>query len=608
MRAYPLFFLIAVLVAAPATSAQQDDKKKKADDKPPPATGSIYSELAIGGKNLAEWMKQVNDRDSALREHAVRMIGQFPSDLETKKKVIPVLVNKLSDNDAGVGASSLQSLQAFLKFEKDETIDQKDFEKLVAALTNTLTRGIASSRLQATYALGQIGPSAKSAIKPLVENLSLIRRPNELHSWELRRASAHALGRIAYDTEKGPDHSAISALLKTLKDDECAQVRLTALYSLGTLGTPKDKETYWRTTEQRTLEQVIDARSPEKDQSIQIGARVVLIKLTEANKPIPDYMLKKHQQCLDDLARILKRQSTDPEIRAQAAQALGWLGPTAKSKSGLLIEALQDAKPAVCSAAVTALGYMKSELTDGQRDEICDLMLNKEIPQETRANAALTLGSTESVAKIPKLIETLNDSELRVGDAAANALGQLKEKLSNDHLNAVAGMLNNRKLPVETRRRAAQALGLIGAKGKVADLVEALKDPDAGVANSAVAALAAMKDNLDRQHVEGIARLLQDASKRIETRCLTAQVLGMLGDKSKDFVVALIEAAKDKDLTLATTSILALARLGRTAEVALPTLARLKEHRDPAIREVATQAIDEVRGLKVKKTDPDKGQ
>src|SRR5437870_11604 len=143
MRAYPLFLLLAFLVALPVRSAQQDDKKKKTEEKAPAATGSIYSDLVIGGKNLAEWMKQAGSKDPALREHAVRMIGQFPSDLDTKKKVIPLLVNKLSDIDAGVGASSLQSLQAFLKFEKDETIDQKDFEKLVKALTDTLNKGIA---------------------------------------------------------------------------------------------------------------------------------------------------------------------------------------------------------------------------------------------------------------------------------------------------------------------------------------------------------------------------------------------------------------------------------------------------------------------------------
>src|SRR5207249_4288855 len=99
------------------------------------------------------------------------------------------------------------------------------------------------------------------------------------------------------------------------------------------------------------LEQIIDPRGGEKDESILIGARVVHIKLTEANKPIPEYMLKKHQQYVIDLAAKLKRQSNDPEIRALAAQALGWLGATAKAESGLLILALQDAKPAVCTAA-----------------------------------------------------------------------------------------------------------------------------------------------------------------------------------------------------------------------------------------------------------------
>ncbi len=607
MRTFLFLLLIASLVAVPVRSAQQDDKKKASEDKPAPATGSLYSELVIGGKNLAEWMKQAAARDPYLREQAVRMIGQFPPELETKKKVIPLLVGKLSDIDAGVGASSLQSLQAFLKFEEGESIDPKDFERLIKALTDTLTRGIASSRLQATQALAQIGPAAKIAVKPLIDNLSMIRRSTELHSWELRRASAYALGRIAYDSEKGPDLGALAALLKSLKDDECTQVRLQTLYALGTIGTPKDKERYWLGTEQRTLDQII-TQGQEKEETIQIWARVVLIKLNEANKPIPDFMLKKHAQFIADLAQKLKRQSVDPEIRAQAAQALGWLGPTAKDHSALLIQTLQDAKAAVSTAAVTALGEMRSELTDAQRNEIAELMLNRQIPQETRASAALALGSTESVAKIPNLLETLNDSELPVADAAANALGRLKDKLSNEHLNVIAKMLNNRKLAVETRRRAAQALGLIGAKGKVADLVEALKDDDAGVGGSSVAALASMKDNLDRPHVEGIAKLLQDSSKKIEARCLAAQVLGMLGDKSRDFVFALMEGAKDKDLTLAGTSIVAMARLGKTATVALPTLNQLKEHRDPGIREAANQAIDEIRGLKVKKPETDKGQ
>ena len=140
------------------------------------------------------------------------------------------------------------------------------------------------------------------------------------------------------------------------------------------------------------------------------------------------------------------------------------------------------------------------------------------------------------------------------------------------------------------------------------DLVEALKDPDSGVTSSAVAALASMKDNLERPHVDGIAQLLQDKSKRVETRRVAAEALGMLGEKSKDFIGALSETAKDKDQTLAMTSIVALAHLGRTAQPALPTLQALKEHRDPGVREAVNQAIDEIRGIRAKKADTDRGQ
>lgn len=603
MRAYPFYLLAGVIAVLPAF-AQQDDKDKKNKPEPKPAqVGSIVSsEIVLGGKNLAEWIKQTTRKDPYLREQAVRMIGQFPPDLETKKKVIPVLVGLLDDRDAGVGASSLGSLQAFLKFEKDEAIDQKDFEKLIKALTATLTKGIAYSRLQSINALAQIGPAAKEAIKPLV-GILVPQSARELHSWDMRRAAATALGRIAYDTEKGPELSAINALLKAMREDECAQVRLMSLFSIGQLGSPKDKEKYWLGTEQRILQQVV---KEEHDESIRLWARVVLIKLDEANKPVAPFLLKRHEEYVNDLARILKRQSADPEIRAQAAQALGWLGATAKAEIGLLIQTLQDGKPAVAAAAAQSFSSMKTELSDANRETIAGIMNGKEMPQESRASAALALGYSESVGKIPELIKTLNDPELPVADAAATALGLLKDKLTNEHLSAIAGMLKNKNLAVETRRRAAQALGLIGAKSKVPDLVEALKDPDAGVANSAVLALASMKDNLERPHVEGIARLLQDKTKEVATRRMGAEALGLLGDKSKDFIGSLIDAAKDKDLTLAGTSISALAKLGKIAEAALPTLRSLQEHRDPGIREMVKQAIDDVQGIKTKKPEADR--
>jgi HEAT repeat protein len=611
MRVSLHFLLAALLFAAMAAPHRADDKgvntppdaKAKIDTKlkPDNASATLFADLTIGGKTLAEWIKQTKSLDPAVRQTAVSMIGQFPADKDTKKKVTPILIGMLTDRDEGVSASSLTSLQAFLKFEKDEEVDPKDMEKIVTALTNRVRNGIAFSRLQATNALAQIGPPASKAITPLLQHVIVQRSPGDLHSWELRRAAAYALGRISYEGEKGPNPQAIGALMNAAQFDECSQVRLTAVFALGMLGFPKDVNL--RGSEERALLLVI---KNEKDEAILIWARVILIQLEQEHKPVQDFVRKRHEGYINDLARTLKTQSKESDIRAQAAQALGWLGPLAKVEIPLLIQSLQDSK--VCSAAVTALGSkMKSELTDAQRDTIAGFMKDRLQTQETRASAALAVGSTESVAHIPALIQTLNDDELPVADAAATALGSIKEKLTAEHLDAIAALLNNQKSPVETRRRSAQALGLIGAKGKIRDLVNGLKDADAGVASSCVAALAAMKDNLDPPSVQGIAELAKDSKKPIENRVHALQALGLIGSKSRDFVPIIMEAAKAKDLPVANAAIVALAKLGKDAKMALPTLVTLKEHRDPGIRENASQAIDEIRGLKVqKKTDTEK--
>lgn len=574
--------LTLLLVAASSTLARQDKFTST-------SAHSGSGDQEIGGKTLDQWLKWTAHRDPAEREKAVRIIAQFG--MEARKRATKTLIHCTKDQDAGVSANAIVTLQAILGNLEASEINQADFDELMKGLTNNLKNGTAYARIQAAIAIASIGQLAKNAIPILVQKTI-----KESYSWEIRRAGAMALGRISKD-QKGPDQRAIGALLAALKEDICADVRLAALSSLAELGVPvepKDKLAY-----RHALEFVISEKF-EKNKVILIWSRMLLVQLeTEGGKTN-----RKVSAYVDYVANQLEK-DTDYQTRMHAAMALGTMGAPAKSKSHVLIAALRDPHGDVCTAAVASLGRLKAQLSDTDYTAMVKL-LAKAMPYETRSFAAQALGTAGAVTKIPLLIDLLSDEEEPVGNAAGGALAAMKDDLNKSQLDAIASLLGDKNAKPENRCRAARALGMIGAKSKIQDLVEALKDKESSVASCAVFALAAMKDQLGDVHISALAQLLNDKEKRAETRSYAAQALGLLKAKAKGTINDLIAALKEKDVVIVVSAALALGEMGKEAKSALPALNDLKTHRDTTVKEAAAKAMDDIMGVTKKEKEKEK--
>jgi len=145
---------------------------------------------------------------------------------------------------------------------------------------------------------------------------------------------------------------------------------------------------------------------------------------------------------VDDLIKQLK--DTDTETRRAAARSLADAGAEAKPAERALLGALRDRDMFVRRFAAKALGAIGAD------------------PKDT----------------VPALRAALNDTRKEVQEAAATALG----KMGKDGVNSLAAVVRDEGREPEVRRKAAEALGALGANARpaVKSLVEVLKAPPGG--------------------------------------------------------------------------------------------------------------------------------
>src|SRR5262249_32133218 len=128
-------------------------------------------------------------------------------------------------------------------------------------------------------------------------------------SWEVRRAGVFALGMVALDPKKGPDGLVVRSLIEdVLGKDSCAQVRIQAIQSLGSLGAHRTSFEAQNHDVKRALESLI---TKNRDPGEVISAHVLLAQTVTVK---PD----KHIEAV--LALVKK---TEAGTRASALQALG---------------------------------------------------------------------------------------------------------------------------------------------------------------------------------------------------------------------------------------------------------------------------------------------
>ncbi|MFQ5794128.1 MAG: HEAT repeat domain-containing protein [Candidatus Bipolaricaulia bacterium] len=203
-------------------------------------------------------------------------------------------------------------------------------------------------------------------------------------------------------------------------------------------------------------------------------------------------------QGIDELIKALQ-DDEDAGVRAEAAFALGAIGPEAQEVVPVLAEALRDEDEFVRFGAAFALVEIGPAavpaLVETLRDEDAGV----------REEAAFVLGEIGSAA-VPVLVEALQDEDVLVRATAAEAL----EKIGPDAKDAVPALIEAlQDEDWRVRTNVAWALGNIGlaARDAVSALVQALQDADEHVRRAATEAL----KKIDPDVGPALTKVLRDA-------------------------------------------------------------------------------------------------
>jgi HEAT repeat protein len=424
-----LMTLLALLLLASSVSSQTKDKEKDTKKEP----SKLPTE--IGGKTMDTWMKELHHpSDPAVKQTAIQTIVHFGP---PAKKAIPTLITLLSDYDAtvrGDAATALGLLLAGLD-PKDKAVggDEETLRKGIAALSYHINDDQRYVRFRVINTVSGFGPLARTLVPNVMTNLLSSLRDSS--SWEVRKASATALGRVAGgDPKEGPDSRAVKALTETLDKEGCAPVRLEAVNALLVLGLST------RTAEVDAEKKALMGRFNDSDKVVALSARTLLMLIDEKQlTPVN----------LDKLAKYLN-EDTDLRVRCQAANALGMLGKKAKAKVPDVINAASDKENELSLAAVVALSRMEDP---SAVPTLTRLMKSTTTHIAIRCQAARSIGSIGDDAKgaVPDLVELLpsKDPELviaavaglvLIGEAALPALPDIKKLTShtNEDVKATA--------------------------------------------------------------------------------------------------------------------------------------------------------------------------
>jgi HEAT repeat protein len=238
-------------------------------------------------------------------------------------------------------------------------------------------------RWYAVHALGQLGPEAAEAIKPLEAILA------DKYEFEyIRGGAAWALGRIGKAARP-----AVPLLIDTLTSKHVS-VRRNSPLALAAIGGEEARKGV------SAIARLLD----DEDAGVQAAAALAL------------WQLDRDPRAVAKLAEMLEKGKG--EAPYQAAVALGRLGPEAAGALGALVGALHHADEDVRRAAARTLGGIGPSALPAIEEALAS--------KDTRASreAAEALGFLGSAA-IPALTAALRHADPQVRRIAARALGRL---------------------------------------------------------------------------------------------------------------------------------------------------------------------------------------
>jgi HEAT repeat protein len=352
---------------------------------------------------------------------------------------------------------------------------------------------------------------------------------------EVRLQTLIALGEI------GPQSaSAVPEIVQALESDEITGIRYAAAFALGRIGEKSMEANRVLVDAARGDEPILKTLSlwalakinPDREQVVQYAVETMVANLADE----------------------------DPKVRSAAARALADFEGHADLVVPALVALLRDADPEVVGNALDALASIGPKIVD----RVSDALKNPQLRHY--ATRLLYRMGPKAAEAVPALIAALqedvtddNDVAFRVetqmvlaaiGAAAAPAVPELIKSLASDHR--------------ETRGTACYALGKIGpgAEAAVDELQRCQQDLDASECGPVLWALLRIRPN-----DEEIAKI---AAPR------------------------LIEALDHHEAIVRAEAAAALGGLGEYARPALERLKQLSSDPDPAVRDAAAAAVQQL--------------
>jgi HEAT repeat protein len=507
----------------------------------------------MGIKAVPDLRKAARDSDTKLRLAAVSILGAIGENAVNAWNDIAVSLN---DPDAGLRVAAAEAL-------------------------GNIGKGARPALLPLLRATRDPNPAVRAAVNDTLRKVGAPSKENAsqlLALWqepvpEKREAYATSIRMLR------PDAETSAILFVPLLNDAQKKIRLQAIATLGDAGPSVRGQTF-----SKLLPLLDDA-----DKDVRTRTLAALGKLgppQRGDRP--------------ELEAGLRAKSR--EMRLFCVQQIGVLGPEALASLPFVARLLGDAEASVRLAAARALGQFGKACAEVV-DEILKARTDSEPGVRKESIAVLGLVAREK-GVLAALLDSLNDADQEVQDAAAKAIRAAQPPLGKGDLSLLVGNLRDKKAAV--RRFCAAELARIGADCApvLQELLTNAKDPDPVVRGNVFVALGALgpaAKNAVPALVETMNAILIDDGRGAGALELFRQASIALGKiASPDVAVPVWRSGlQTKNKALRKEIAQSLAAVGEPARKAVPELCGLLG--DPDAGETAAETLKKLGGPDVVK-------
>jgi HEAT repeat protein len=318
----------------------------------------------ILGKSVKEWVKEMTDKDPAVKVKAIQIMTNFGE--SARGEAGKALIGRLNDTDASVRVNAAMAIQAIGLDEKDVAEAVQTIQRRFAVETQAFVR------YHLTMLAAQIGPPCRVILNDLAQ------KAKDPGSYEIRKAAVYALGQIGMAADREfADSRAVAALIELFASgskDISAEVRLEAVVALSGIGNVNGND-------RSRIISAFKSATGDKEKTVAIWANVGLMTYD-----------KMDDKYMTGVTKNLK--ANEPyNLRLQATRALGVMGSKSKGEVTELIDCLSDKEPLFVAVVAWSLG----QIGDDAEKAVPAL---EQIEKSKDANETVKTAAKDALSKI----------------------------------------------------------------------------------------------------------------------------------------------------------------------------------------------------------------